>query len=162
MHLRCSAPPPSLSDAILQRHAPELAHFGSPEQPFARDAHQWLTSYLINRSVRVYVHRQDQYQRVVATVFVRRMLDFPIPFRRRDVSYEMLKQGLATVYEAKAGAEFGGPVMEERYRKAEWWAKVRRKGLWKDFYRNKEWESPRDYKIRMGSQDRPKGNGRKK
>ncbi|EAW08385.1 thermonuclease family protein [Aspergillus clavatus NRRL 1] len=134
--------------------APELAHFGRPEQPFAREAHQWLTSYLLNRRVRAYIHRPDQYQRAVATVYVRRALDFPIPFRRRDVSYEMLKQGLATVYEAKWGAEFGGEAMERKYRKAEWWAKLRGTGLWKDFRRNeKEWESPRAYKTRMGLEE---------
>ncbi|KAH8431792.1 thermonuclease family protein [Aspergillus melleus] len=142
--------------------APELAHFGRPEQPFARDAHEWLTSYLTNRRVRAYVHRQDQYQRVVATVYVRRMLDFPIPFRRRDVSYEMLRRGLATVYEAKAGSEFGGPKMEQKYRKAEWWAKKKGSGLWKGFRGNKDWESPREYKTRMGAQDQSQENGGKK
>ncbi|KAL1848652.1 putative endonuclease lcl3 [Paecilomyces lecythidis] len=131
--------------------APELAHFGRPAQPFAREAHEWLTSYLLNRRVRAYLHRADQYQRVVATVYVRRLLDFPIPFRRRDVSYEMLKRGLATIYEAKRGAEFGGEATEQKYRKAEWWAKMKGKGLWKDYRRvGSEWESPRDYKNRMG------------
>ncbi|GIC94164.1 thermonuclease family protein [Aspergillus udagawae] len=133
--------------------APELAHFGRPEQPFAREAHQWLTSYLLNRRVRAYIHRPDQYQRAVASVYVRRFLDFP-PLRRRDVSYEMLKRGLATVYEAKWGAEFGGEAMERRYKKAEWWAKLRGVGLWKDYRRNRtEWESPREYKTRMGLED---------
>lgn len=83
---------------------------------------------------------------------MRRALDFPIPFRRRDVSYEMLKRGLATVYEAKFGAEFGGEAMENKYRKAEWWAKWRKKGLWVDFSADgKNWESPREYKTRMGA-----------
>lgn len=143
--------------------APELAHFGRPEQPFARDAHTWLTSYLSNRRVRALVHRQDQYSRVVASVFVRRAFDFP-PFRRRDVSYEMLKRGLATVYEAKIGSEFGGDKMEKKYRKAEWWAKKRAKGLWKDYRRvGSGWESPREYKNRMGMGDPlpiEKGNGK--
>lgn len=129
--------------------APELAHFGRPEQPFAREAHEWLTSYLLNRRVRVYVYRQDQYQRVVGSVFVRRALDFPIPFRKRDVSYEMLKRGLATVYEAKSGAEFGGADVEKKYRNAEWWAKTRGRGMWKGYrWRRDEWESPREYKNR--------------
>ncbi|KAH3246033.1 putative endonuclease lcl3 [Aspergillus fumigatus] len=133
--------------------APELAHFGRPEQPFAREAHQWLTSYLLGRRVRAYIHRPDQYQRAVASVYVRRLLDFP-PFRRRDVSYEMLKRGLATVYEAKIGAEFGGEAMERKYKKAEWWAKLRGVGLWKDYRRNKtKWESPREYKTRMGLEE---------
>ncbi|KAL2823154.1 hypothetical protein BDW59DRAFT_149011 [Aspergillus cavernicola] len=132
--------------------APELAHFGRPEQPFARDAHEWLTSFLLDRRVRAYVHRPDQYQRVVATVCIRRVLDFPIPFRRRDVSYEMLRRGLATVYEAKSGSEFGGEATERKYRNAEWWAKNKGNGMWKGFRRNKEWESPREYKTRMGSE----------
>ncbi|KAJ5787971.1 hypothetical protein N7457_002961 [Penicillium paradoxum] len=145
--------------------APELAHFGRPEQPFARDAHTWLISYLTNRRVRALVHRQDQYSRVVASVFVRRAFDFP-PFRRRDVSYEMLKHGLATVYEAKVGSEFGGEEMEKKYRNAEWWAKKRKKGLWKDYGRvGSDWESPREYKNRMGLGDitpLEKGNGKVK
>ncbi|KAJ5630087.1 Nuclease (SNase-like) OB-fold [Penicillium herquei] len=133
--------------------APELAHFGRPEQPFAREAHTWLTSYLIGRRIRASVYRQDQYNRVVASVSVRRAFDFP-PFRRRDVSYEMLKRGLATVYEAKVGAEFGGEAMEKKYRRAEWWAKKRSKGLWKDYKRvGSDWESPREYKNRMGMGD---------
>jgi endonuclease YncB( thermonuclease family) len=71
----------------------------------------------------------------------------------------MLKRGLATVYEAKVGAEFGGEVMEQKYRRAEWWAKKRSKGLWKDYRRvGSGWESPRDYKIRMGLGD-PSENG---
>jgi endonuclease YncB( thermonuclease family) len=63
----------------------------------------------------------------------------------------MLRAGLATVYEAKTGSEFGGERMEKRYRRAEWWAKKRGKGMWKGF-RGKaaeEWESPRAYKNRM-------------
>ncbi|KAJ5688616.1 endonuclease lcl3 [Penicillium macrosclerotiorum] len=142
--------------------APELAHFGRPEQPFAREAHEWLISYLQNRRVRASVYRQDQYQRVVASVYVRRAFDFP-PFRRRDVSFEMLKRGLATVYEAKMGAEFGGKVMEQKYRRAEWWAKARSKGLWKDYRRvGSNWESPREYKTRMGMGDLADNGGKSK
>ncbi|KAL4979479.1 putative endonuclease lcl3 [Aspergillus desertorum] len=140
--------------------APELAHFGRPEQPHAREAHEWLTSYLLNRRVRAYLHRPDQYQRAVATVYVRHALDFPIPFRRRDVSYEMLKRGLATVYEAKSGAEFGGDATEAKYRNAQWWAKLRGNGMWKGFRRNKEFESPRKYKTRMGLEEQVNSNGK--
>ncbi|KAJ5921682.1 Nuclease (SNase-like) OB-fold [Penicillium verhagenii] len=133
--------------------APELAHFGRPEQPFARDAHSWLTSYLLGRRIRASIYRQDQYNRVVGSVFVRRAFDFP-PFRRRDVSYEMLKRGLATVYEAKVGAEFGGAAVEKKYRKAESRARLKSKGLWKDYKRlGLDWESPREYKTRMGMGD---------
>ncbi|EED16888.1 staphylococcal nuclease domain protein, putative [Talaromyces stipitatus ATCC 10500] len=131
--------------------APELAHFGRPAQPYSHEAHMWLTSYLINRRVRAYVHRPDQYKRVIATVYVRRWLDIP-PLRRRDVSYEMLRRGLATVYEAKSGVEFGGTENERKYREAERLAKSRKLGLWKDFWRQGgvDFESPRAYKTRMG------------
>ncbi|KAJ5086093.1 hypothetical protein N7532_010864 [Penicillium argentinense] len=76
--------PANKSPTALQIHirlagvdAPELAHFGRPEQPFAREAHAWLTGYLLNRRIRAFVYRQDQYNRVVASVFVRRGFDFP-------------------------------------------------------------------------------------
>ncbi|OJD16630.1 hypothetical protein AJ78_03222 [Emergomyces pasteurianus Ep9510] len=125
--------------------APELPHFGRPAQPFAQDAHTWLTTYLLNRRVRAHVYRQDQYGRVVATVYVRR---WPFPFIRRDVGLQMLRAGLATVYEAKSGVEFGGEVVERRYRRAEERARRKGKGLWKG--KGAEgWESPREYKTRM-------------
>ena len=72
-------------------------------------------------------------------VYVRRGL------LRRDVGLQMLKRGLATVYEAKTGAEFG--AVEEKYRKAEWWAKKRKKGIWGGTAT--AFESPREYKARM-------------
>ncbi|KAL9036799.1 MAG: hypothetical protein Q9214_005979 [Letrouitia sp. 1 TL-2023] len=119
--------------------APELSHFGRPAQPFSQEAMDFLTSYILHRRVRAYVYKRDQYERAVATVYVRRWL------RRRDVGFEMLKRGLATVYEAKSGAEFG--KLEDKYRSAEKWAKIKRKGMWAG--KKKDYESPRDYKTRM-------------
>ncbi|PGH23236.1 hypothetical protein AJ80_02652 [Polytolypa hystricis UAMH7299] len=125
--------------------APELAHFGRPAQPYAEDAHKWLTDYLLHRRIRAYIYRGDQYGRVVGTVYVRRFL------LRRDVGLQMLREGFATVYEAKTGVEFGGKEMEEKYRQAEQWAKSKKKGLWKDHKKQSKggWESPREYKTRM-------------
>ncbi|KZF25893.1 SNase-domain-containing protein [Xylona heveae TC161] len=119
--------------------APELSHFGKPAQPFSKQALDWLTSYISNRRVRAYIYKRDQYDRVVSTVYVRRWL------LRRDVGLEMLKRGLATVYEAKSGAEFG--KLEAKYRNAEWWAKKRRKGMWSA--KKADFESPREFKTRM-------------
>lgn len=67
---------------------------------------------------------------------------------RRDVGLQMLRAGLATVYEAKTGAEFG-EGLEVKYRRAEWWAKTKRKGMWAGS--KKDYESPREYKSRYGS-----------
>ncbi|KAI9828773.1 MAG: putative endonuclease lcl3 [Thelocarpon impressellum] len=126
--------------------APEMAHFGRPSQPYSAEAFNWLREYVLHRRVRAYIYKRDQYDRVVSTIYVRRGL------LRRDVGLEMLKRGLATVYEAKSGAEFG--KLEDRYRRAEWWAKKRRKGMWAG---NKaDYESPRDYKTRMGAVDEGK------
>lgn len=119
--------------------APEGAHFGKPAQPFATDALAWLTDYISGRSVRAKIYKRDQYDRVVATVFVRRFL------LRKDVGLEMLKRGLATTYEAKSGAEFGG--LEEKYKAAEAKAKAKKLGMWGG--KPEHYESPRDFKTRM-------------
>ncbi|KJZ73635.1 Putative endonuclease LCL3 [Hirsutella minnesotensis 3608] len=121
--------------------APEGAHFGKPAQPGASEALAWLTGSIKNKNVRAYVWRRDQYNRIVATVYVRRWLI------RRDVGLEMLKSGWGTVYEAKFGAEFGG--MRAAYEKAEAKAKRKRKGIWAG---KAAFESPRDYKTRWAGQ----------
>jgi endonuclease YncB( thermonuclease family) len=92
--------------------------------------------------VRAYVYKLDQYSRVVATVYVRKGI------LRRDIGLQMLRAGWATVYEANTGAEFG-EGLEEKYRKAEWWAQMKRKGMWAGD--KKDFESPREYKTRHGS-----------
>ncbi len=123
--------------------APEGSHFGKPAQPYSAEALQWLKNYILNRRVRAYIYKRDQYERVVATVWVRRFLF------RKDVGKEMLKAGLATVYEAKMGAEFGD--FEEKYRKAEEVAKRKKLGMWAG--NAKDYESPRDYKTRTAFND---------
>lgn len=96
--------------------------------------------------MRARIYKRDQYDRVVATVWVRRWLLF-----RRDVGLEMLRRGLATTYEAKSGAEFGG--LEAQYRAAEAKAKARRRGMWGG---KGVFESPREYKRKIAE-----GEGRK-
>ncbi|KAI9745191.1 MAG: putative endonuclease lcl3 [Claussenomyces sp. TS43310] len=119
--------------------APEAAHFGKVAQPHSAEALQWLKNYIINRRVRAYVYRRDQYDRIVARVSVRRF------FLRRDVGLEMLKAGLATIYEAKSGAEFGD--LEDQYRAAEAMAKLKKRGIWSESLST--FETPREYKTRM-------------
>jgi endonuclease YncB( thermonuclease family) len=63
------------------------------------------------------------------------------------VGLEMIKAGLATVYEAKTGAEFG--KLEAKYREAEQRAQVKKIGMWA--IEKKNFESPRDYKVRMAA-----------
>ena len=90
--------------------------------------------------MRARIYKRDQYDRVVATVYVWKGL------LRRDVGKEMLKAGWATIYDAKSGSEFGGK--EEKYRMIEAWAKSKKRGMWGG--NMKLFESPREYKTRTG------------
>jgi endonuclease YncB( thermonuclease family) len=126
--------------------APEAAHFGKPAQPHSAEALAWLRNYILNKRVRAYLYRRDQYDRVVATVWVRK---YGV---RKDVGREMLKNGLATIYEAKVGAEFGD--FESKYRRTESWAKWWKRGIWSE--KAKEFESPREYKTRTAAGNDPK------
>ncbi|KAF2831370.1 SNase-domain-containing protein [Ophiobolus disseminans] len=136
--------------------APELAHWGREAQPYAKEAHEWLINQIHHRRVRAYIYRRDQYDRVVAQVYVRRWLF------RKDVGLEMLKAGLATVYEAKSGSEFG--TSEERYRATEKKAKAQKVGMWAKASllqklgggSTKAPESPREYKARHAAADKLK------
>lgn len=130
--------------------APELAHFGRPSQPHSQEALDWLRYFVLQRHVRVYPYRRDQYDRIVCSVVRRRFFFF-----KQDVGLQMIKRGLATVYEAKFGSEFGGN--EEKYREAEAKAKNKKVGMWQEpglvskmLGKTKEpLESPREYKTRM-------------
>ncbi|KAF7560893.1 hypothetical protein G7046_g3263 [Stylonectria norvegica] len=126
--------------------APEGAHFGKPAQPFAPEALKWLQAYLLGKNIRAYIYKRDQYERVVATVYVRRFLI------RRDVGLEMIKAGMATTYEAKTGAEYGG--RKKMYENAEAKAKRKRKGIWSG--EASDFESPRAYKTKWAAHDKAK------
>ena len=77
---------------------------------------------------------------------------------RKDVGKEMLRAGFATVYEGKKEAEYGD--FEEEYRKVEEGAKTRRRGMWAG--KAKDYESPRDYKIRTAHINEPKQENEEK
>lgn len=130
--------------------APECAHFGRPEQPYSKEALEWLRGFVHQKYVRVYPYRRDQYDRIVCTVVRRRWMVW-----KQDVGLTMLKRGLATVYEAKFGSEFGDS--EEAYREAETKAKAKKVGMWQEpglvakmlGKTSAPLESPREYKTRM-------------
>ncbi|KAF2196835.1 SNase-domain-containing protein [Delitschia confertaspora ATCC 74209] len=137
--------------------APELAHWGREAQPYSQEAFDFLTQYLLNKRVRAYIYRRDQYDRVVASVHIRKQLF------KKDVGLEMLKRGLATIYEAKSGAEFG--KSEQVYRSAEEKAKQDKVGMWSKpsliarLVRGdtaKKIETPREYKTRHTTAEKNK------
>lgn len=119
--------------------APERSHFGKPSQPYSEEALEWLRKYILGRWVYTKPLAKDQYQRVVAKVVVLKWTGF------KDVSEEMLKAGLATIYEAKTGTEFDGK--EDVYLLREAKAKRKKVGMWKQ----KKLETPRQYKTRTGN-----------
>lgn len=113
---------------------------------------EFLQNYILGKRVRAYIYKRDQYERIVATVFVRK----PPFFLRKDVGKELLKRGLATVYESKTGAEFGGPAMEQAYKAVEATAKRKKRGMWGaqktgflGFGKKDALETPRAYKERI-------------
>lgn len=136
--------------------APELAHWGKEAQPYGKEAQSFLMEQVLNKRVRAYIYRRDQYDRVVALVRVRKTVV------RKDVGLEMLKAGLATVYEAKTGSEFG--KYEQKYRKAEEKAMQDKVGMWSQpswlerirGAKAQKLESPREYKTRTAAADRSK------
>lgn len=83
-------------------------------------------------------------------------------FRKRDIGLEMLKNGLATVYEAKTGSEFG--TFEQKYRDAQKKAEEQKVGMWTKpnllgrlrGETAKRAETPREYKQRHAATEKQK------
>ncbi|EGW32603.1 uncharacterized protein SPAPADRAFT_153741 [Spathaspora passalidarum NRRL Y-27907] len=115
--------------------APECSHFGKPAQPYSQEALQWLREYINGRYVTITPYSIDQYKRVVARAQIWKWNG------RKDVSAEMLKRGIAVVYEGKVGAEFGDN--ESWYRKLEAKAKKLKRGMWS---LGKKLQTPSAYK----------------
>ena len=90
--------------------APEMAHFGNPAQPYSQEAFNWLTQKVKGKRLRIQPWSRDRYERVVSSVKIWTWTG------RKDVSLEMVKAGLATVY-VQAGAEYGG--IEQELKQAE-------------------------------------------
>lgn len=102
--------------------APERLHFGRPAQPYSEEALAWLQNHLEGKKVKIIPYSIDQYQRVVARAEVRTWRG------RRDVGEQMLKAGMAVVYTAKYGAQYGG--REQVYSRLEERARNKGRGLW--------------------------------
>lgn len=82
--------------------APEMGHNERDAQPFAVEARDMLRRMVKDRKVTIKLHNIDQYGRVVASAHVRSFWPF-----RKNLSLELVKAGLATVYVAQ-GAQYGG------------------------------------------------------
>ncbi|EIW66747.1 hypothetical protein TREMEDRAFT_34464 [Tremella mesenterica DSM 1558] len=118
--------------------APENAHFGNPSQPHAQESLDWLRSTINDKRMKCQLLRKDQYGRIVAVPYIRRMIlpDKPLPLL-------MLSEGMAVVY-TSSGAEYG-PWGLKRLQEIESRAKAAKKGLWA----SKKVELPSTYKKRL-------------
>ncbi|SCU93749.1 LANO_0E04698g1_1 [Lachancea nothofagi CBS 11611] len=127
---------PTISIRLCGVDAPERAHFGNAAQPFSEEALIWLRHTILGRTVSVKPLAIDQYNRCVAKV------EFWTWTGWKNLSLEMVKNGLAVVYEGKTGAEFDSE--EDIYVFHQALAKQQRKGLWS----LKKMETPGAYKKR--------------
>lgn len=117
--------------------APELAHFGMAEQPYAKEAIEWLRKKVQGRSIKIRPLRIDQYQRLVASVWVRRLF-----FWWQNVSLEMVRNGYATMYTG-IGAEYDG--LKGKLEQLEQRARRKQLGMWQQL-RTGTYVSPAEHK----------------
>ncbi|QLG75075.1 hypothetical protein HG535_0H04020 [Zygotorulaspora mrakii] len=127
----------TISVRICGVDAPERAHFGNTAQPFSEEALNWLRYTLLGRNVWIKPLSVDQYNRCVARVAYWTWKGW------KNVSLEMIEEGLAVVYESKTSAEFDG--QERLYRRYETIAKSQKRGIWTQ----KNFETPGEYKRRL-------------
>ena len=119
----------TLSIRIYGVDCPELQKRSSdpPSQPFAQEAMDFTTKLVMGKLVRIKLLRKDQYGRAVGKVETTRKLMMIPPFSRKDISIELIKRGLATLYTG-GGAEYDGnrEILESMQARA-----TRRKlGVW--------------------------------
>jgi endonuclease YncB( thermonuclease family) len=118
---------------------PETAKFGKAGQPFGDEAKDYLSSLLLDRTVKIQLLQKDQYGRVVAQV--KRGSGY---FFAKYADEEMLKAGLAEVY-LGSGAVYGRKG-KEAYLAMQQRAKDKKKGMWA---LGDERESAAEYKARI-------------
>lgn len=113
-----------------------MGHFGGTAQPFAREAKEWLTGAIQGRRCTVTLHRLDQYNRVIGSVWYwpgglwwYLCQTFLFWWPPRNLSLDMVRAGYATVYES-SGAEYGG--LRKQLVQAESRARTARVGMWCD------------------------------
>ena len=102
--------------------APETAKFGKSGMPLGAEATEFVKAKVLERRVRVRCYSRDQYGRIVGTV------EYGVGPWRRDLSTELLKRGLASVYR-QAGAVYGKRPLDA-WSAIEEEAQARRRGIW--------------------------------
>lgn len=121
----------TLSVRLAGVDAPETAHFGAAGQKFGKIAKDWLKRTAQDKHATLSIHSTDQYNRILGTVHVKHEnpLFRMFGFRRKNLSVELARAGLAEVYRGP-NAEYGG--QRELLEKLEKVARSKRIGMWSD------------------------------
>ena len=119
--------------------SPETAKFGQDGQPFGDEAKEFTTRAVLNKRVKVKALAKDRYDRLLGVV----TYDAGSFGGEKDLSEELLRQGLAVVY-TQGGAQYDG--RREEFVNLEAEARKNKRGLWSQ---KNGGESPADYKKKM-------------
>ena len=117
----------TMSIRIYAVDCPEIQKRQSdpPSQPYGDEAKEFTSSRLLGDKVKIKLLRKDQYGRAIAKVeYGRQMLP---PFAKRDLSMELLNEGLASIYTG-GGAEYDGK--KDEFERVQQRAKARHRGIW--------------------------------
>jgi endonuclease YncB( thermonuclease family) len=132
----------TLSIRLYGIDCPELQKRSTdaPSQPFAEQAQQVTSDLVLGKVVKMTLLRKDQYGRALSIMETPRNRIVPF-LGRQDLSEELLRRGLATIYTG-GGAEYGGKrdVLEKKLKQAQ----SRKLGVWS--LNEKERMSPADFK----------------
>lgn len=97
----------------------------SPSQPFAQEAKDYTSHLVLGKRVKVTLFSKDQYGRAIGKVETPRPV---VPFlSSKDVSLELVRNGLASIYTGR-GAEYNGN--RETLQRLESEAQRRKRGIW--------------------------------
>ncbi len=130
--------------------APEVAKAGGAGQPFSQESKQFVMNKVLNQQVQVKLLSRDQYARAVCSISYSPFSSWKwFPFFRKDLSEELLKEGLAVIYRQKGG-QYDGRLHKMEGLEAE--AKSKRKGVWS----KKGAELPHEYKARAKREEMDK------
>jgi micrococcal nuclease len=136
--------------------APETPKFGTPGQPFSKEAKDFVSDQIYNKIVRVKLLSKDQYSRAVGSVISttttprNKFIPFLTKKEESDLSLHLMEQGYATLYTG-GGAPYNDR-REDLIQKMEC-AKKKRLGVWSiqndDDVEGKEYVDPATYKRAM-------------
>ena len=118
--------------------APEISYKkGEPSQPFSNQSKKALTDLILYRTVEIKGYGLDKHNRLLAVVFL----------GGRNVGVELIRQGLAEVYQGEMPDNFD----LKDYRQAEFDAKTARRGMWNQ---GNNYVSPREWRGREWRKER--------